>query len=55
MLVSRCCKEHVYVESTTEGTAYYICRKCSRATDPVFSLALALEDISQSRYDDLTD
>jgi len=39
MIVSRCCKESVYVEHTNEGTCYYVCRKCHRACDTLSSLS----------------
>lgn len=55
MLLSRCCKEHIYVESTNEGTSFYVCRKCEMATDPFCSFNLGLEDLKDSSYDDSTD
>jgi hypothetical protein len=35
LLVSKCCKDSIYAVHSEEGTGYYVCRKCSRASDPV--------------------
>jgi len=40
MIVSRCCKHEVYVFSANEGTSFYLCGKCNRPCDTVFSLGL---------------
>lgn len=33
MIVSRCCKDEVYVYSAHEGTSFYVCTKCDRPCD----------------------
>lgn len=35
LLVSKCCKDAIYAVHSEEGTGYYVCRKCNRASDPV--------------------
>jgi len=39
MIVSRCCKEAVYVYSADEGTSFYVCGKCNHACDTVCSIS----------------
>ncbi len=34
MQVSKCCRDKIFVQCGDEGTAYYVCNKCSLATDP---------------------
>lgn len=37
MIVSRCCKSRVFVESSNEGTAFYVCTNCYTACDTIDS------------------
>ncbi len=32
---SKCCNDEMYVEGSSEGSYYYVCKNCSRPTDPV--------------------
>ena len=34
MIVSRCCKDHVYVRDVNES-AHYVCKNCDKACDTV--------------------
>lgn len=40
MIVSRCCKERVWVCHGNEGTSYYVCGKCDLACDTMTPLEL---------------
>lgn len=40
MILSRCCKQRVYVEDGDSESHYYVCTRCDRACDTVSSLNL---------------
>ena len=42
MIVSRCCKEKVYVQCGGECTSYYVCTKCGKACDTMTPLEYLL-------------
>jgi len=43
MIVSRCCKESVYM-TETQDTLYYVCSFCNMACDTLMSLSLIPKD-----------
>lgn len=45
IMISRCCKDKMYVWSAEEGTAHYVCDKCDMPTDPI----VLLEDDNDTR------
>lgn len=37
-IVSRCCKSKVFVQYADSGSAYYICKKCSKPCDTLIEI-----------------
>lgn len=50
MLVSRCCKQPIFVESNHE-TSYYVCAHCYRPSDPVYVRFSINKDPEEKDYD----
>ena len=49
MIVSRCCKEKVWVQCGGEGSSYYVCGKCDAPCDTVSALSWMSESYDDSR------
>lgn len=43
-MISNCCNKGMYVNSSKEGTSYFICEKCHKACDP-FDLKKEIKDV----------
>jgi len=50
MIVSRCCKEKVWVQCGHEGASYYVCGKCDVPCDTVSALSWMSESYDDSRH-----
>jgi len=43
-MLSRCCKDRLFVEQGGEGIAYYVCEKCYHACDPLLVESKEMDD-----------
>lgn len=44
MIVSRCCKEKVWIYCGNEGNSFYVCERCDLACDTMTPLELPHKD-----------
>lgn len=52
MLLSRCCRQEIFVQHAFGGISYYVCHHCGVACDAIESKNVGKESHNDARNDD---